>query len=61
MRMRERYVSEQEILEIISMPTSLYRPRVRDRIEHFGAARDGRRVYVVTNRARTVVISVVVE
>jgi hypothetical protein len=36
-----------------------YVPSSRDRIEHYGHAADGRLLNVVTNRAETVVLTVV--
>ncbi len=59
-QMRDRTCSEAEVEHIIANPArGTYAPRVRDRIEHYGFASDGRAINVVTNRAKTVVITVV--
>jgi hypothetical protein len=58
--MRARGVSERDVEAVICAPTrGVYEPNLRDRREHFGYARDGRPLCVVTNRAGTVVVTVV--
>lgn len=61
-KMLERSVTEAEVLAIIANPVrGVYDPPQRDRREHFGYANGGRPVDVITNRAVTVVITVVLQ
>ncbi len=57
--MTDRGISHAELESIVAAPTrGRYAPRVRDRREWCGLARDGRPLTVVTNRAGTLAISV---
>ena len=56
----DRNFTEVEVEGVIANPTrGVHSPSARDRKEHFGYATDGRLLNVVTNRAATVVISVI--
>ncbi|MEA2664810.1 MAG: hypothetical protein QOI11_1754 [Candidatus Eremiobacteraeota bacterium] len=58
--MSERAFSEGDVEAVLASPVrGTYVPAARDRAEHYGYAGDGRLLNVVTNRARTVVITVV--
>jgi hypothetical protein len=59
-KMAERAIGRNEVESIVANPSrGIYEPLKRDRREHYGYAADGRSVNVVTNRAETVVITVV--
>ena len=59
-RLAERCLTKAEVEGVIANPSrGIYEPRGRDRREHFGYAADGRRLNVVTDRAVSVVISVI--
>jgi hypothetical protein len=56
----DRFFTKTEVEAVIANPTrGIYEPKARDRREHFGYAADGRLLNVVTNKAVTVVISVI--
>ena len=60
--MSERSISEADVESTLKNPArGRYQPPVIDRLESFGYTLDGRRLNVITNRAVTVVISVVDE
>lgn len=61
-RMIDRTVTEAEALAILANPgRGTFAPPGRDVIEHFGNLADGRPINVVTNRARTLVITIIVQ
>ena len=58
--MVDRQFTEDEVREVIANPRrGTYEPIARDRREHYGFAADGRLLNVVTNKAGTVVITVI--
>ena len=58
--MVERNFDESDVKAVLANPVrGTYEPAKRDRIEHFGYATNGRLLNVVTNRSKTVVITVV--
>jgi hypothetical protein len=60
LQMIDRQFTEAEVEAVIVNPErGVNLPKVRDRKEHLGYAADGRPMNVVTNRAETVVITVV--
>ncbi len=59
-RISEYGLTKAEVESIVQNPVrGVYSPLLRDRREHFGYAADGRPMNVVTNRAATIVITVV--
>jgi hypothetical protein len=59
-KMVERGISKGDVEQIIANPTrGTYEPPERDRREHFGHAADGSAIDVLTNRVKTVVITVI--
>ncbi len=58
--MSERAFSEADVEAVLASPVrGTYAPAQRNRVEHYGYAAGGRLLNVVTNRARSVVITVV--
>ena len=56
----DRGFTKAAVEAVVARPArGIYLPKARDRREHFGYAADGRLLNVVTDRAVTVVISVV--
>lgn len=56
----DRDFTEADVEAVIASPArGVYLPVARNRKEHFGYASDGRLLNVITNRAVTIVISVV--
>lgn len=61
-RMIEYGIAEAEVQAVIDTHRrGLYTPQARDRVEHFGYAADGSPLNVVTNRAVSVVITIVLQ
>jgi hypothetical protein len=59
-QMVERSIPKVDVEQIIANPSrGTYEPPERDRREHFGHAADGSAIDVFTNRAKTVVITVI--
>jgi hypothetical protein len=59
MRMAQRGISRTDVERTIAAPfRGRYEPKLRDRREWYGYAEDCRLITVVTNRAVTIVISV---
>lgn len=55
----DRNFTKAEVEAVIATPIrGTYEPKARDRIENLGFAFDGRPMNIVTNRAKTVVITV---
>lgn len=58
--MSAREITAVDVELVVGKPArGVYEPPRRDRREHYGYAADGRAINVVTNRAETVVITVV--
>jgi hypothetical protein len=58
--MVERSITKVDVEEIIANPSrGTYEPPNRDRREHYRHAADGSAINVITNRAKTVVITAV--
>jgi len=58
--MAERRYTRAEVEAVVENPArGRFAPPARDIIEHFGYAADGRLLNVVTNRAQTLVITVI--
>ncbi len=58
--LRDRRFTTSDVLAVIANKTrGVYEPLVRDRRVHFGYSADGRLLNVVTDKAVTIVISVI--
>lgn len=60
LRLKQHQVTTAEVEVIIASPSrGTWVPTNRDTVEHFGASADGRPFNVVTNGAKTIVITIV--
>jgi hypothetical protein len=60
--MASRQFTKADVAAVLLYPSrGVYAPKARDRIEHYGLTSDGRKLNVVTNRAKTIVITVIEE
>ena len=58
--MAKRNIAEADVERTLANPArGTFEPPARDIIEHFGYAADGRALNVVTNRAKTLIITIV--
>ena len=59
-RLRDRHFTEADVAAVVENPVrGVFLPTTRDRKEHFGFAADGRPLNVITDRAVTIVITIV--